>query len=40
MTPLKEQTIVQYILNNSIYRIPPLKDLVQDIANKLLEEWG
>ena len=40
MTPLKEQTIVQYILNNNIYGIPPLKDLVRDIANKLLEEWG
>ena len=37
---LEEEVIVQCIIDKSLCGVPPSKALVQDIANKLLEERG
>ena len=37
---LEEEVIIQCIINKSLHSVLPLKALVQDIANKLLEERG
>ena len=38
MTKLEEEVIVKYILNESLYRLATLKEIVWDIVNKLLVE--
>ena len=38
MTKLEEEVIVKYILNKSLCRLATLKEIVQDMVNKLLVE--
>ena len=37
---LEEEVIIQRIIDESLRGVPPSKALVQDMANKLLEERG
>ena len=38
MIKLEEEVIIKYILNKSLHRLVTLKEIMQDIVNKLLVE--
>ena len=38
MTKLEEEVIIKCILDKSLYRLATLKEIVQDMVNKLLVE--
>ena len=38
MTKLEEEVIIKHILNKSLCRLATLKEIVQDMVNKLLVE--
>ena len=40
MIKLEEEVIIKYILNKSLCRLVTLKEIVQDMVNKLLVECG
>ena len=40
MTKLEEEVIIKCILNESLCRLVTLKEIVQDIVNKLLVEYS
>ena len=40
MTKLEEEVIIKHILDKSLHRLATLKEIVQDMVNKLLVERG